>query len=368
MKAHYQVLDGLRGTAALSVVAFHLWELMVNGLDSNPMPHTFLAVDFFFALSGFVLGYAYEDRLAPKPGAVDAAPRQPLPIWAFAKRRLIRLHPMVPVAAGIGLLTYVCDPNVGTAQTVGIAISPGKLLLIFSLSLFLLPAPSLPNYFGETHAINPPSWTLFWEYIANIFFALYGCRMKRAVHIALLIAAAAALAATAHFYKGDLGYGWGWKHIWVAPIRLAYPFLAGLLVYRMRWRIKVPAPYLTASLILLAVFMAPRMGWYNGLFEAACVIFVFPAALMIGAGKDVEKGPIGRICRFTGELSYPLYIVHYPFIYMFGHWNWSAGPDKPHLYAVAIGMFVFEVALGTLLLYAYDKPVRAWLARRYLKT
>jgi peptidoglycan/LPS O-acetylase OafA/YrhL len=55
MKSHYQVLDGLRGTAAFSVLLFHIWEMLVPSLEQNPMAHTFLAVDFFFALSGFVL-------------------------------------------------------------------------------------------------------------------------------------------------------------------------------------------------------------------------------------------------------------------------------------------------------------------------
>ena len=362
MKTRYQVLDGLRGTAALGVVAFHLWELMVPGLDYNPMPHTFLAVDFFFTLSGFVLGYAYDGRLAR-----GADPRMALGFWDFIKRRLIRLHPVVIVAASIGLATYLLDPNVGTKQTVGVALSADKLMLIFALSLFLLPAPPLPNDFGETHAINPPSWTLFWEYVANLFFVSYGHRMKRPLHIAIMVAGAAGLLLTAHFYKGDLGYGWGWDNVWVAPIRLIYPFLAGLLVYRLGWKIKMPAPYLTASLILLAVFLAPRMGWYNGVFEAACVIFVFPLVVMIGASVDTITGPLAPLCRFAGAVSYPLYIVHYPFTYMFGHWDWSTHPDKPHLYAVAVGVFAFQLGLGTLLLYAYDRPVRAWLSKRYLK-
>ena len=64
MRAHFQVLDGLRGTAALCVVAFHILEMVTPDWQHNPLHHAYLAVDFFFALSGFVVGYAYDDRMA----------------------------------------------------------------------------------------------------------------------------------------------------------------------------------------------------------------------------------------------------------------------------------------------------------------
>jgi hypothetical protein len=49
MKSYFHVRDGLRDTAAFSVFLFHIWELLVPSLEQNPMAHTFLAVDFFFA-------------------------------------------------------------------------------------------------------------------------------------------------------------------------------------------------------------------------------------------------------------------------------------------------------------------------------
>lgn len=360
MKAHYEALDGLRGTAAISVVIFHLFELMVPDLDHNPMPHTFLAVDFFFALSGYVLAYAYDGRLQ-----LSSPVR--LRFWEFVERRLIRLHPVVPVAACVGAIAYLCDPNVGTAQSLGIAISPLKMLTAFVLGLFLLPSAPLPNLFGETHPINPPSWTLFWEYVANLFYITLGWRLKRALHVVLLVVAALALAATAHFYKGNLGYGWGWHTVWVAPIRLAYPFLAGILVCRMGWKIALPQPFLCASVVLLLVFLAPRFGFYNGMFEAACVIFVFPLVLMMGASVTRVEGVTGPLCRFIGQLSYPLYIIHYPFVLMYGHWNWHTQPDNVHLHIVMVAMVLFLFAVASLLLYAWDLPVRRWLRQRCLR-
>ena len=361
MKTHYEVLDGLRGTAALAIIVFHIFEMLVPDIQHNPMPHAFLAADFFFALSGFVLGYAYDDRLSP-----TAPPKIALSFWQFAKRRLIRLHPVVIVATTWGLVGYLIDPFVGDKQTVGVAISAGQLALIFGLSLFLLPAPSLPNEFGETHGINGPAWTLFQEYIANVLYALWGARMTRGVHIGLCVLAAAALAWTANHF-GDLGHGWSWKELWVAPVRMACPFLMGLLVYRLNLKVTIPQPFAVLSVVLVLVLILPLMGYWNGLFEAACVTFLFPLILVAGAGVTAESGAMGRLCRFIGQLSYPVYIIHYPLIYIFGHWVWSAHPDNTQIVPVALGLYATEIALATVLLYAYDLPVRAWLTRKFVK-
>jgi peptidoglycan/LPS O-acetylase OafA/YrhL len=357
MKTHYEVLDGLRGTAAFSVVMFHIWELLVPSAEQNPMAHTFLAVDFFFALSGFVLGHAYDQRFA--------APAR-LSKGGFFLRRLIRLHPMVLVAMVIGILGYLFDPFVGNAQRVGEKLSLGMLLLTFSLSLFLLPTPTLPNDFGETHSVNGPSWTLFQEYIANLLYALFGVHLGRKLHWLLCLVSAVVLMWTARQF-GNLGYGWGWGHFWVAPVRLAYPFLAGLLVYRMGLRLTLPSPFLVLSVLLVAVFVTPILGSANWLFETGCIIVVFPLVLAAGAGVARVEGWLGRICRLAGELSYPVYIIHYPFIYIFAHWNWSTHPSKPLLATVAGALYVGVGLLAFALSRWYDRPLRAWLSRRYLE-
>ncbi|HCW06872.1 MAG TPA: acyltransferase, partial [Cytophagales bacterium] len=53
-KSHYEILDGLRGVAALTVVVFHILEIFSGGDHLKLMiNHGYLAVDFFFLLSGF---------------------------------------------------------------------------------------------------------------------------------------------------------------------------------------------------------------------------------------------------------------------------------------------------------------------------
>lgn len=365
MKSHFQVLDGLRGAAALSVFLFHICELFAPDLARNPMPHTFLAVDFFFALSGFVLGHAYDARLDARPTR-QAGVQPRLSIKGFIMRRLIRLHPMVVVAMITGIAGYLLDPHAGNTQRIGEQLSLGLLLVTFGLSLLLLPTPPLPNTFGETHSVNGPSWTLFQEYIANALYVLFAPHLGRKMHVTLCVISALALLRTANHF-GNLGSGLDWQRFWVAPVRLACPFLLGLLVHRMRLRIPLPQPYLVLSLALCAIFVAPVMGRLNGLFEAACVVLVFPLVLMAGAGSTQVGGVTDRVCRFAGELSYPVYIIHYPFIYLFAHWVWSKHPALPLLVIAIVMLCVAVILFAYALSRWYDRPVRAWLTRVYLE-
>ncbi len=357
MKSHLEVLDGLRGTAALSVLLFHFTEITSADLAHNPLRHAHLAVDFFFALSGFVLGHAYDARLS-----CAAAPASRLTLKEFFLRRLIRLHPMVVVSMVIGLLAYLFDPYVGGAKP-----SSGLVVLVFALNLLLLPAPTLPNRFGETHSLDPPAWTLFQEYLANVAYGLFGARLSNRALGVLCTASALTLLLTAlHF--GNLGVGWAWDNFWAAFVRLIYPFFAGLLLYRLNLRVRMPHPYLWLSLLLIAVFTAPSMGRLDGLFEALCVIFVFPVTICLGAGISQLNGWSGKVSRLTGRLSYPLYIIHYPAIYVFAHWYWHTHPATSRVWLVAASSYVGMVLVAWLLLKYYDEPLRAWLTLRIGKS
>ena len=127
-KPHYEILDGLRGVAAVMVVIFHLFEAHAGGNHlTQIINHGYLAVDFFFMLSGFVIGYAYDDRW------------NRMSIGTFFKRRVIRLHPMVIVGSIIGALFFFfqkspCFPNMDN-------ISVGTVLIIMLYGCTLLPLP-----------------------------------------------------------------------------------------------------------------------------------------------------------------------------------------------------------------------------------
>jgi len=176
-KSHFHILDGLRGIAALSVVVFHYMEWIYPDFSKNFIGHGFLAVDFFFCLSGFVIAYAYDSRF-PKMGR-----------RAFFTSRLIRLHPLVIAGTVIGLIGLLIDPFADHTQAHSIA----TLMLIFVCSLVLIPLPIMEDRSFNLFGLNAPSWSLFWEYIANILYAFVLVRLSRRVLFILLVSAAAGI-------------------------------------------------------------------------------------------------------------------------------------------------------------------------------
>ena len=106
----------------------------------------------------------------------------------------------------------------------------------------------------------------------------------------------------------------------------------------------------------------------NGFYDAVCTILIFPLLVYLGAsGKTTDKGT-AKICKFLGDISYPVYIIHYPFMYLFYAWLWS---KEPHItfsqsWPVALCFFVGSIVLAYLCLKLYDEPVRKWLSKKFL--
>lgn len=158
MKTRYEILDGLRGVAAVSVLVYHLFEAIAfaAGAPEQRFYHGFLAVDFFFVLSGFVMGYAYDERL--ETGSLTTG--------GFIRRRLIRLHPMVVMGVAVGLVCYVLQ---GCTLWDGTSVPWSQILTAVVFGLFLIPSPKALDVRGnyEAFPLNGPHWSLFFEYIGR---------------------------------------------------------------------------------------------------------------------------------------------------------------------------------------------------------
>ena len=341
-KPHYAILDGLRGIAAICVVVFHFMELVQPDYKNSFIAHAYLAVDFFFCLSGFVIAYAYDQKLAS------------IGLGNFLKMRLIRLHPLVIIGSVIGLLAFVFDPwsNLYVKYT-------GNLLLMFGLSCIMIPYPLVRERYYNLFHLNPPSWSLFFEYIANIIYALVLVRIKKPLLWVLTVLAAIALFWEAHV-SGNLSLGWSGDTMRGGFARMTFSFLAGILVYRSQWLIKSRINFAVISLMLIAAFLIPFRESYNAIVEPLVVVIYFPFLLALGAGTQLSAGLKG-ICNFFGNISYPLYMVHYPFIWWFMSWVEATKPSMSEMTIVT--------ALGTavLIVFAYavmrlvDMPIRRWL-------
>lgn len=363
-KPHYEILNGLRGVAAITVVCFHIFEAFATSHLDQRINHGYLAVDFFFILSGFVVGYAYDDRWG-KMKTKD-----------FIKRRIIRLHPMVVLGAVIGaVMFYFQGCSVwDVTQVTGWA-------LIFATLLNALLIPAAPGVevrgLGEMYPLNGPSWSLFFEYIGNILYALFIRKLPTKALAFLVIAAGAGLAAFAIFGPlGDIcvGYSLTGTEFTGGFLRLLFSFSAGLLLSRIFKPAKnIKGAFWICGLIIVALLAVPRIGgadhlWMNGIYDTLCVLAFFPLLVYLGAsGKSTDKFTT-KLCKFLGDISYPLYMVHYPFIYLYYAWvknnNLTFQQSFPGAAAVVIGSMV----LAYICLKLYDVPIRKYLTNRFIKS
>lgn len=373
---HLLLLDALRGVAALIVVWYHCFEGVATSVVSQGCNHGYLAVDFFFILSGFVIGYAYDGRF--REGRMTA--------WNFAKRRLVRLHPMVVFGVVFGVLTFI----LGGRQNWSAETVPLKFVMFaMLLNLFLIPvAPGWKADVrgnGEMFPLNGPNWSLFFEYIGNIIYVLLLRKLPTRI-LSCLTAASGSVLAWIVIGNGYLGVGWTLPDFWSGLVRMLFPYCAGMLLARAFVRRRGKAAllprfirrhaFLVCSVILLVLLPMPFVGsessmWVNGLYIILLVFAVFPFIIWTAAEGSEEtlilKQP-GKIYRFIGELSYPLYAVHYPLMYLFyaaiGFPNVKVGMGE--VWPLALAAAAASVVVAVLAMELYDKPIRRFLAKKVL--
>lgn len=344
-KPHFDVLDGLRGIAALAIVVFHFMEWVFPDPRQNFIGHGFLAVDFFFCLSGFVIGYAYDDRL------------KKIGVRAFFTSRIIRLHPLVVLGSVLGLLGFLLDPFAGQSGL----YSVGKLLLIFGCSLLLIPFPVMQDRAFNLFGFNAPAWSLFWEYVANIVYALVLSKLPRRILVVVTVVAAAALSGVA-FRAGNLLGGWNGETFWHGGARVAYSFSAGLLLYRYGWIIRNRLGFTGLAVLLSLAFVMPFASW-NWLAELLVVLFYFPLLVALGAGT-VLAPRTRKLCVASGNISYPLYMTHYWALWVFGNYYTAHKPAGGELALIIAGGTVLLVGFAWLMMTVYDTPLRRYWSRR----
>ncbi len=369
-KPHYDLLDGLRGVAALLVLWYHVFEgyAFAGGTAIESFNHGYLAVDFFFILSGFVISYAYDDRW-----------KKNLTLKGFFKRRLIRLHPMVVMGAVVGVITFCIQ---GGVQWDGTHVATSMIMLSLLCVMFLIPAVPGSGYEvrgnGEMFPLNGPAWSLFFEYIGNILYALFIRRLANRALAVLVVLLGIGLTSFAVFNVsgyGNIGVGWslGGMNFVGGLLRFFFPFTMGMLLSRNFKPIKVRGAFWICTALLVLLFSVPYLKGMepiciNGIYESFCIIIVFPAIVWVGASGTTTDKVSTKICNFLGNISYPLYMIHYPFMYLFYAWL-----IKNQLFTfsqtwqVALCVCVWNIVFAYLCLKLYDEPMRKYLAKRFLK-
>lgn len=346
-KQHFEILDGLRGIAAVSVVIFHFMEFVFPDYKDNFVAHAYLAVDFFFCLSGFVIAYAYDAKISK------------IGFASFIKLRLIRLHPLVIIGSIIGLLAFVFDPFNTLFQA-----HADQTFMMFITSCLMIPYPLVPERYFNLFHLNPPTWSLFWEYIANIAYALFLFKIRNKGLWILTLVAAVALCFEANDSK-FLGVGFGGDNFVGGGIRVFYSFLAGIVVYRSKFRIKNNLGFIGLSVLLFTAFLVPFQEKANWLMDPLIVIFYFPLLITLGAGARIES-MFARICRFSGDISYPLYMIHYPFLWIFLSYLQKHKVTMNEMICITFLGVIFLIVLAYYIMVFIDVPLRRYLKKHLM--
>ena len=391
-KPHYILLDGLRGVAALMVLWYHVFEgfAFAKGSIIETFNHGHLGVDFFFLLSGFVISYAYDDRWKSRQRSTVKS----LSLKDFFKRRLIRLHPMLVMGAFIGLICFLLQ---GGVKWDGSSTPIHWTLIAFVLTLFFIPAYPGASYDirgnAEMFPLNGPSWSLFFEYIGNILYALFIRKLSNKM-LTVLVGATGIL--WIWFVAFDIsGYdmiGIGWTldvvNFFGGLLRMMFPFTLGMLMARLfsqrttdnrRQSFFTNNIFWIATIVLFALFSVPYISGedvtsrvptlanisLNGIYELFCIMVVFPLIVWIAALSDSAQSKFTlRISKFLGDLSYPLYIVHYPVMYLFYAWLIK---NQYYTLGETWQMVILVLTVCIVLAYAclklYDEPIRKKLSK-----
>ena len=396
-KPHYALLDGLRGVAALMVLWYHVFEgfAFAEGSIIETFNHGHLGVDFFFILSGFVISYAYDDRWKKCRQTTDnrqQSSSKALTLKSFFRRRLIRLHPMLVMGAFIGLITFFIQ---GGVKWDGTSTPLHWILIAFVLTLFFIPAYPRAEYDirgnGEMFPLNGPSWSLFFEYIGNILYAIFIRRLSNKM-LALFTSIIGIL--WIWFVTFDIsGYdmiGIGWTldtvNFFGGLLRMLFPFSLGMLMARyfvnrqqttvLCTRIKsfiVRNIFWIATIVLFALFSVPYLPKaetsnisVNGIYELLCIMIVFPFIVWFGASGTTSSKFSTKLCNFLGDISYPLYIVHYPIMYLFYAWLINNKLyTLSETWPVVILVMTSSIVLAYACLKLYDEPIRRKLSLKF---
>ena len=249
-KPRLELLDGLRGIASIIVIIFHFFEVYsFESPEIQILNHGYLAVDFFYLLSGFVIGYAYDDRW------------NIMSYWDFYKRRLIRLHPMLIIGTLFGVGYYFLSESDFFPQIK--EMTPMKYFIAIIFCLLNLPTPICLDLRGyrEINALVATSWTLQFEYLINILYSLIFRKLSNAV-IALLTLLSSFLTLNLtlnldifnllkgrDFRKYTVIGGWELTpcELYIGFARLLYPFFCGYLIYRLKLYLSVKLSFIIAS-------------------------------------------------------------------------------------------------------------------------
>ena len=343
----FLTLDGLRGVGAVVVVMRHVPALF----GPIRVPESFLAVDLFYLVSGFVVAHAYGARLKAGGFFID-----------FMKTRLIRLYPLYLLGLAVGVIpalyAVITDPAGWWTAS--------KLCEAILLGLFMV--PMAPGIAASGTALDGPVWTLVPELIANAAYAAIARFLSLPVTIAILVVCGGGVILAETLY-GSLDVGYNPTDQWAALARVGYSFFAGVLVHRYFSDKKVDcewASWLCVAVLAAGLAFSPSDD-VTPYFELGVVLVGFP--LLLIAATRWEPGPAtGRFFSVIGLISYGVYLLHQPM----GNIVLDVVRGRFHLFHDWRGLGAGALFLAVVMGFSwwldshFDAPVRKILRDRFM--
>lgn len=339
-RAELRALTGARGIAAWTVVIFHI-RASIAGLPASwiEVPAKgYLAVDFFFLLSGFVIWLSWGDRLRHGSAATVAL---------FLQRRIARIWPLhlfiLAIAVALGLML------VATGRP-----SPAPFAEL-PLHIFLL-----QNWgFTDELTWNVPAWSISCELAAYLLFPLFvrlvDWRSMRSWAVVVLIAALLAVLAAAT--RGHSSLGYDISHLGLARCLLEFAAGSGVCALWERWRASPDRPALASGAVAILLFAV----WLGGVPETIVIPACFAAGLLALAltsdrrGNPLAWGPI----HYLGEISYATYLSHFVLFFAF---KLAFVRDAGAIPPFHIALYLVMVLASSAVLYRrIELPAQRWV-------
>lgn len=341
VKMRFTSLDAVRGLTAIAVMFLHYSGL--SGL--NWLPRAWMAVDVFFIISGFVLMHSYAKKIENRQ----------LNFLGFLKTRLARLMPLFVVGLLLGCLSmmYSCRLSGGTCNS---SILPAMLHGLFMLPYFndaMWPIGiRVSQYYFP---LNQPGWSLFFELFINIVF-FYWIVSTKAQHLLKLVVFGFIALIVTYFFHGSINVGFAVNdNFYWGFTRVFYHFFIGVFIYTQYEKYGLNSRLIAfiSVTLLLASFLL------NSSLVSMFTLFILAPFTVLANAKITFKGYAERVCTWLGDISYPLYIVHWPIfqlLYLFGHLEGLSLPVRVVVMGIITIIFAWLLAM-------VDKNVREKLKK-----
>jgi peptidoglycan/LPS O-acetylase OafA/YrhL len=346
-EAIFPLLNAIRGIAAILIVGRHtaLFSPIIS-------PMSFIAVDLFFLLSGVVIEASYRDKLV-----------NGMSTGRFFWIRIARIYPLYILGTFITITAMILA---GRHLFIGMArLQIDRPALQILAAVFLVPlqiGPKAPMYI-----FDHPAWSLFFELVINVFYALLAVRLNNRMLVGLIAFFGLTLLASLAYFSPhvEIGYRGGLEYI-AGFARTGISFFFGVALYRAGRsdfirRNSAAATAVVIGGVVLGLMMVPGKAWAIW-YYLFCVFFFFPALVFVAL--SVESGAVARrVWDFLGDLSYAIYALHVP-VLIFISSVLIVPYQKHHLAAnlavrLAYVITLFGIAYGADK--TYDKAVRNWM-------